>query len=189
MEKEVQLKDGELDIQYDDFRKQVLNINKPRTHRIRNSVGTYSAYKWIRKNKWLDIGQPISEHDFYTIVRHINDYLAECLSNGQDVILPHKLGRLEIRKFGARVELHNGVIKTNLPVDWDKTLKLWFEDEEAYKERTLIKMEEKEIFSIYYNRTKANYENKSFYTFQPNRQLKLLLKRNIKAGRLDAFLK
>lgn len=173
----------------DDFRRQVLRVNEPRKHKINNSIGVYDAYKWIRKNKWLDIGQPISEHDFYTIVRHINDYLAECLSNGQDIILPHKLGRLEIRKFGARVELHNGVVKTNLPVDWDKTLKLWFEDEEAYKERTLIKMEEKEIFSIYYNRTKANYENKSFYTFQPNRQLKLLLKRNIKAGRLDAFLK
>ena len=106
----------------DDFRRQVLRVNEPRKHKINNSLGVYDAYKWIRKNKWLDIGQPISEHDFYTIVRHINDYLAECLSNGQDIILPHKLGRLEIRKFSARVELHNGVVKTNLPVDWDKHL-------------------------------------------------------------------
>lgn len=171
----------------DDFRRQVLRVNEPRKHRINNSVGTYDAYKWIRKNKWLDIGQPISEHDFYTIVRHINDYLAECLSNGQDIILPHKLGRLEIRKFGARVELHNGVVKTNLPVDWDKTLKLWFEDEEAYKERTLIKMEEKEIFKVFYNRSRADYENKSFYSFEINRDLKRRLKHNIKSGKIDAF--
>ena len=31
------------------------------------------AYKWIRKNKWLDIGSPVSEHDFYKIIRGIND--------------------------------------------------------------------------------------------------------------------
>ena len=173
----------------DDFRKQVLRVNEPRKHKINNSVGVYDAYKWIRKNKWLDIGQPISEHDFYTIVRHINDYLAECLSNGQDIILPHKLGRLEVRKFGAKIELKGDTVKTNLPVDWDKTLKLWFEDEEAYKERTLIKMEEKEIFSFYYNKTKANYNNKSFYNFQFNRQLKQALKKNIKIKGLDAFLR
>lgn len=171
----------------DDFRKQVLKVNEPRTHRIRNSVGIYSAYKWIRKNKWLDIGQPISEHDFYTIVRHVNDYLAECLSNGQDIILPHKLGRLEIRKFGARIEMKGNTVRTNLPVDWDKTLKLWFEDEEAYKERTLIKMEEKEVFKVFYNKARANYENKSFYSFWVNRDLKRRLKHNIKNGRIDAF--
>lgn len=171
----------------DDFRKQILKVNEPRKHKINNSVGSYDAYKWIRKNKWLDIGQPISEHDFYTIVRRINDYLAECLSNGQDIVLPHKLGRLEIRKFGAKIELKGNTVKTNLPVDWDKTLKLWFEDEEAYKKRTLIKMEEKEIFRVFYNRSRADYENKSFYSFEVNRDLKRRLKHNIKNGRIDAF--
>lgn len=170
-----------------DFRKKVLKINGPRKHKINNSVGTYSAYKWIRKNKWLDIGQPISEHNFYTIVRHINEYLAECLANGQDVTLPHRLGRLEIRKFNAKIELKDGIVKTNLPIDWDRTLKLWFEDEEAYKKRTLVRMEEKEVFKVFYNRNKANYNNKSFYSFKVNRDLKRRLKYNIKNGRIDAF--
>lgn len=171
----------------DDFRRQVLKVNEPRKHKINNSVGIYDSYKWIRKNKWLDIGQPISEHNFYTIIRHINNYLAECLSRGQDIVLPHKLGRLEVRKFDARIELHDGTIKTNLPIDWDRTLKLWFEDEEAYKERTLIKMEEKEIFKVFYNKCRADYENKSFYSFEVNRDLKRRLKHNIKNGIVDAF--
>ena len=171
----------------DNFRRQVLKVNEPRKHKINNSVGVYDAYKWIRKNKWLDIGQSVSEHDFYTIVRHVNNYLAECLANGQDIILPHKLGRLEIRKFDSRIELHGNTIRTNLPVDWDRTLKLWFEDEEAYKERTLIKMEEKEIFKVYYNKSRADYGNKSFYSFEVNRDLKRRLKHNIKSGRIDAF--
>lgn len=171
----------------DDFRKSVLRVNESRKHKINNSIGIYDSYKWIRKNKWLNIGQPITEHDFYTIIRHVNNYLAECLSNGQDIILPYKLGRLEIRKFGSRIGLKNGVVKTNLPIDWDKTLKLWFEDEEAYKKKTLIKMEEKEIFKIFYNRSRANYRNKGFYSFRINRDIKRKLKYNIKSGRIDAF--
>ena len=76
---------------------------------------------------------------------------------------------------------------TNLPIDWDRTLKLWSEDEKAYKERTLVKVEEKEIFKVFYNRRNANYENKSFYEFEVNRDLKRRLKQRIKSGAIDAF--
>lgn len=171
----------------DEFRRKILKINGPRKHKINNSFGVYNAYKLIRKNKWFNIGKPISEHDFYKIVRTVNNKLADLLSKGHDINLPCQMGRLEIRKYDARITLQGDKVVTNLPIDWDRTLKLWSEDEEAYQKRTLIKMEEKEIFSIYYNRTKAKYENKSFFQFQPNRQLKQILKRNIKQGRIDAF--
>ena len=171
----------------DEFRRKILKINGPRKHKINNSFGVYNAYKLIRKNKWFNIGKPISEHDFYKIVRTVNNKLADLLSKGHDINLPCQMGRLEIRKYDARITLQGDKVVTNRPIDWDRTLKLWSEDEEAYQKRTLIKMEEKEIFSIYYNRTKAKYENKSFFQFQPNRQLKQILKRNIKQGRIDAF--
>lgn len=171
----------------DEFRRKILKINGPRKHKINNSFGVYNAYKLIRKNKWFNIGKPISEHDFYKIVRTVNNKLADLLSKGHDINLPCQMGRLEIRKYDARITLQGDKVVTNLPIDWDRTLKLWSEDEEAYQKRTLIKMEEKEIFSIHYNRAKAKYENKSFFGFQPNRQLKLTIKRNIKAKKLDTF--
>jgi hypothetical protein len=59
---------------------------------------------------------------------------------------------LELRKYDASIKIVDGKVKTNLPIDWDKTLKLWYEDEEAYKQRTLIKMEEKEIYKVHYNK-------------------------------------
>ena len=74
-----------------------------------------------------------------------------------------------------------------MPIDWDRTLKLWYEDEEAYKNKTLIKIEEKEIYKIFYNRNLADYTNKSFYQFNFNRELKKKLKYNIKEGEVDAF--
>lgn len=171
----------------DDFRKKVLKLDKPRQHKVNNSLGVYDAYKWIRKNKWLDIGRPITEHEFYTIIRQVNNLLAENFLKGRDIVLPHRLGTIELRKYETKMSFNNGKLHTNLPIDWDRTLKLWAEDEEAYKEKMLVKVEEKEIFKIFYNKGKANYNNKSFYEFEVNRDLKRRLKQRIKDGLIDAF--
>lgn len=171
----------------EDFRRKVLKLNEPRKHKVRNSLGVYDSYKWIRKNKWLNLPRPITEHEFYTIIRQVNNLLAETLLSGRDINLPHRMGSIELRKYDARITFNGGKVVTNLPIDWDRTLKLWSEDEEAYKERILIKMEEKELFKVFYNKRTANYENKSFYTFEVNRDLKRRLKQKIKDKAIDAF--
>lgn len=171
----------------DEFRRQVLKVDRPRVHKVNNSYGVYDIYKHIRKNKWFDIGQSVTEHQFYSIIRRMNNLLADALIHGHDIKLPCRMGTIEVRKYDARISIKDGKIKTNLPIDWDRTLKLWSEDEEAYQKRTLIKMEEKEIFSVLYNKTGANYKNKSFYEFAVNRDLKRRLKQRIKSGNFDAF--
>lgn len=171
----------------DEFRRKVLKVDGPRKHKVRNSNGVYDSYKWIRKNKWLDIGRPLTEHEFYSIVRQVNNLLAEVLLSGGDIILPHRLGTIELRKYDTKISVCNGRVVTNLPIDWDRTLKLWSEDEEAYKERALVKMEEKETFKIFYNKRNANYNNKSFMQFEVNRDLKRRLKQKIKDRAIDAF--
>lgn len=89
----------------DEFRRRILKVDGPRKHKISNSFGVYDAYKFIRKNKWFDIGGPVSEHDFYNIIRKVNNQLADFLSKGHDVNLPCQMGRLEIRKYDARITL------------------------------------------------------------------------------------
>lgn len=178
---------GVEDMTYEDFKSEVQHLNYSRKHKVTNSVGVYSAYKWIRKNKWLNIGRPLTEHEFYSIIRKVNDYLADSLVRGNDIKLPHRMGRLELRKYDARISFDGEKVKTNLPIDWDRTLKLWYEDEEAYKNRTLVKMEEKEIFKVYYNKHLADYNNQVFYEFNVNRELKRRLKQRIKEGKIDAF--
>jgi hypothetical protein len=172
----------------DEFSRKVLKLNEPRLHKIRNSLGVYDAYKYIRKNKWFSIGQKLTEHQFYSIIRGVNNLLVDSLLQGNDIVLPCRMGMLELRKFLPKYTLKDGKVKITLPIDWHRTLKLWSEDEEAYKERTLVKMEEKEIFQVYYNRAKADYGNKSFYEFKVNRDLKRRLAQRIKLGNMDAYI-
>jgi len=97
------------------------------------------------------------------------------------------MGTLEVRKRLGTVKIVDGKLVNNLPVDWDTTLKLWAEDEESYKNKTIIRLEEDEIFIINYNKRKAIYNNKMFYQFNVNRKLKQRLKELIKNNEIDAF--
>ena len=171
----------------DNFRREVLKVNKSRVHKVKNSLGVYDAYKWLRKNKWLDM-EPISEHDFYAIIRAVNKALAKSFLHLGSINLPLRMGEIILRKYHPSITSQDGKIKTNLPVDWDSTLQLWSEDKESYKKRTLIRLEEKEVFKVLYDKSKALYNNKSFYTLELNRDIKLSLKKQLKNGLLDAFM-
>lgn len=175
-------------LELEEFKRRVRKINMPRHYSVNNSLGVYDAYKWIRKNKWFNIGRPLKEKEFYSIVRRINQLMTEELLIDGIINLPQRMGTIEIRKFDAYIKLENGKVKTNMPVDWNKTLELWYEDEESYNNRTLIKMEEKEMFKIYYNKNNANYNNRAFYEFIFNKELKVRLKQRIKKGGVDAPL-
>ena len=171
----------------DDFRKEVLKVNKSRVHKVNNSLGVYDAYKWLRKNKWLDVG-PISEHDYYTIIRTVNKALIKDFLQSGTIRLPERMGEIVLRKYPAKITLQNGKVKTNLPIDWDATLKLWHEDKEAYDEKILVRYENEAIFKILYNKSTATYKNKSFYDFRPIRTIKKQISRLIKDNKLDAYL-
>jgi hypothetical protein len=98
------------------------------------------------------------------------------------------MGTLEIRKRPTRIAVVEGKLVTNLPVDWDATLELWYQDEESYNNRTLVRIENEEVFKVYYNKKDANYNNKSFYEFKPNREIKRSLTKSAREGNLDAFV-
>ena len=174
--------------EYEEFKNSIKKVSSSRTHRVNNSVGVYSVYKNIRKNHWYNIGRPLTEKEFYSIIRTFNKHIAEELSKGNDFTLPYKMGALEIRKYSPNITIKNGKLNTPLPIDWDKTLKLWYEDKESYNKKILVRSDVKEIFRLIYNKSKAGYTNKSFYELRFNREIKKKLKQNIKEGIVDAFL-
>lgn len=170
-----------------EFKRRIKKGNHPRTYKVRNSLGVYDGYKYYRKNKPDSKEYILTESQYFAIIRRINLHLIDELLLGHDVKLPKSMGTIEIRKYDRRVRLgKDGRIHTNLPIDWDKTLTLWYEDEEAFKAKTIVRMEEKEIFRVYYNRETATYNNQSYYEFLFNRTLKIRLKQRIKEGLIDA---
>ena len=173
---------------FKDFRKSMLKLNDKRHHKIKNSIGVRDICRMCKKNNKFKTVGSVSEHEFYTIVRTVNTLLAEELAKGNDVKFPMRMGQLEVRKFNTYVKLINGKIRTNRGVDWNATLKLWFKDDEARENKTLVKVESKEGFTIFYNRKVANYNNKSLYQFKPHRELLMAVKNNGKNGLIDAFL-
>ena len=64
---------------------------------------------------------------------------------------------------------------------------LLFKVEEAFNNKTLVRLPERNIFRIKYNKNTANYNNKSFMEFQVNRNIKMRLKQKIKNNEIDAF--
>lgn len=159
-----------------------------RVHKARNSWGVKDAFHYYRKVRPKESKYVLTDVEFLSIIRKTNDILRQLIIQGEEVTLPEKMGKLELRKKQTVVEFKEGKLKTNLPIDWNSTLKLWYEDEQSHKEKRLIRQETKEVFKVFYNKRRAEYPNKSFYQFHINREIKKGLKQKIKNGEIDALL-
>lgn len=168
-----------------EFYSSIRKLKEHRIHKIINSYGIKDYYNYYKST--YDSDYPITQSQYSNIIRRINILIGEEFLQGNDIILPCRLGRIEIRKYKPKIIIDYGKIKTNYSIDWNRTLKLWFEDEESRKNKTLVKIKEEEIFKIYYNRIIANYTNKSFYEFSINRKLKRELSKKIKNKEIDTY--
>lgn len=169
-------------MKYEEFRKLVQKASSPRQTKVSGSWGVYDAYKMIRKDKWEDTGRPLKEHEFYSIIREVNNLLAAEIVQGREIHFPSRMGKLELRKRESGVRLVEGKLRNTYPVDWDRTVRLWYEDEEARKDKTLLRNEDGTVYFVKYNKYNANYRNKEFYLFALNRKIKRALHDNIEKG-------
>lgn len=160
---------------------------KVRDYKITNSIGVYDLYKKIRKNHWYDIGRPLKEHEFYAIIRGVNKLLAENIVNGETVVFPEQMGKLELRKYPRGVSFVDGKLKNTYPIDWKSTNQLWSEDEEEHRKKTLLRYETPIIYNVRYCKENATYENKTFYQFRLHQKVRKKLKENIVNGKTDTL--
>lgn len=174
-------------ISFNNFQNNLLKRSSRKLAKVRNSFGVYDVYKLIRKNQWYNIGKPLTEHEFYSIIRAVNNIFAKEIALGNSVVFPQRMGMLELRKNERGVSIVDGKLKVTYPVNWNETIKLWFEDEKARKEKTLLRDEQRFVYKVKYNKYKANYDNKSFYEFALNRKIKKALKENINKKKVDAL--
>jgi len=154
---------------YKDFR--VKTINKERHFKVKNSWGVYDYYKYYRKNRPKDKKFILTEKQFYAFFRRVNQLLAEEFVRTQHLEFPNRMGELEMLQKKLRSFFVDGKLKTNRPVDWDATLKLWYEDKEACDSKLLVRRDAPINPRIRYSKATAIYVNRAFYEFVPNRFL------------------
>lgn len=158
----------------DEYIDSVKNVKNKRNHKIKNSIGTndfISAYVKLHK----DCDSTLIRQ----VIKRINQLSAKKIAEGHYLKLPLQMGGFEVREFDTYVRLQDGKVKTNRPIDWDATLKLWYSDEASKKNKVLVRKDSKKVYKVFYNRGKAKYTNKVFFTFVTNRGLKQLIKYNI----------
>lgn len=173
------------DKEYHAFRNKVQRAGQGKSYKVTGSWGIYDCYKLLRKNKWQGVDRPLKEQEFYSIIRQVNNLLAKEIGMGNTVVFPYHMGKIELRKYTPSASFVNGKLKLTYPIDWDKTMKLWFTDKEARAKKILVRFEEPSVFTVKYNRQSANYNNKHFYSFTVNNKIKQLLKENIKKGIIE----
>lgn len=172
---------------YKEFKIKLIRAEVPRKAKVRNSWGVYDSYKHIRKKHWYDIGRPLKEHEFYSIIREMNNLLAKEIVKGNIVVFPYNMGKLELRKFKPEVKIVDGKLKVGYPINWEETMKLWFNDEEARTNKILLRHEPEYIYHIKYNKFGALYENQCFYEFEVNRFIKQALAKSINDGKTETL--
>lgn len=174
---------------YMTFLKTIKKVKDKRHHEVINSYGIYDGYKYYRITKPKDKKYNITESQYFYITREINKKLGEAFVNGEDIKFPLRMGKIGLRKYDSKITYNPKLnkVETNLPINWHETLKLWWEDKDSYKIKTLIRVESKKLFKIYYDKATALYNNKFYYDFNVIRKLKIQLKDNINNNLIDAF--
>lgn len=158
-----------------------------RVYTINNSYGVYDYWKYYRKNRPKQRSYyKMTCDQYYKLLRRVNEYLIELLMKNAQVVLPNKMGELVVLKKAAKVVFdEKGKMRTNRPINWDATIKLWFEDPEAEKNKTLVRWDNDEIITIRYRKATAVYNNSPFYNLQVTRAVKRLLASHLVEGTLE----
>lgn len=160
----------------------------PKTMEIKNSYGVHDYMKFYRKTRPRSKEYVLTPQQYYKIVRTIGLKISEVLATGQPIDFPERMGRVTVRRYEAKLEFKNGKLVTSLPIDWKRTLMLWYEDSESKKKKTLIRCEDTDMYRFIYIKMLAAYNNKNYYEFKFNRFLKKKLIKNIKNKDVHALM-
>lgn len=162
-----------------------------RNHTIKSDYGSNDYFLFFKRNN------PKSEvlrKDYGSIIKEFNSHLRDGLSDkGADIVMPSRLGRVELRKIKTSVTIGpDGEIVNNLPTNWKATRELWKDNPVAKENNVKIRFTNEHTdgytFKISYLKSGANYKNKTMYKLRFNRLLKRNLSKSIFEGKIDAFI-
>lgn len=173
---------------YTEFINKIKKVKGPRHHSITNSIGIHDAMTYYRNNRPKESKFVLSPGEYYNIIRSINKRLGETLLKGTSIKLPYRMGSLYIQKKTREPKLDiNGKLIYRAPIDWHSTLKLWYDSQEDYLNKTILKTTDKIVYKFIYDKRLVQYQNHTVTQFNPTRELKHKLKQLVKRQSLDGY--
>lgn len=166
----------------------IKKVREKRNHKIKNSYGVQDAYKYYKKIRPKNNQFNLTQTQYSQIIREINNLLILSFLQGNNINFPKRMGTLYLVKNTTKLYNKKGKLRNTYPINWKKTLELWETDQEAYNNRSLVKDITKQVFKVKYDKSKANYLNKSVFDFKINRAFKLKLKECIIENKIDAYI-
>ena len=162
-------------LNFHDYDIQLRKVKEKKNKKYTNSYTTRDIFYIIQKNiKKLNI----TIETFSKIVKSINQRIAEKVIDGETVYLPSGMGRLSIGKSQVKIIKINGKYASTGIVDWKSTKKLWYEDEEAARDKIVIYFNQvkDDIFRFQYSKRNCRVKNLRYYVFRPHRKVKIQMK-------------
>lgn len=178
-----------MDKNFEEFKAKVQKRNAHRCNMIKNSVGVRQGFLFLQKRKWKDVGQPLTEKQFQQIIRSVDKALSNIFIDKKVLTFPYGMGVLEARSTSTAARYNaEGKLIIPKPINWDATLKLWFEDPEARASKTLIRSLQPSKIVIVYEKPEGPLVNKNYFTFYPNREIGRTLSIMLREGTIETFL-
>lgn len=177
-----------MDSNYLEFLNKKLKLSEKRNHRIKNSLGFFFFYRYYTKNKPKDSRYVLDEAKYALIINEMNKGVADALIENRTIKLPCGAGVFNIVKRKNHSWFSDdGKLLTTKKVDMVSTLKLWYEDEEAMLNKTLVRYDEEYMYRIVYNTHASRFKNKAYFHFSFNREIKRKLKNIVKSLGYDTY--
>ena len=145
-------------ISKEEFKSKLKNSKAEHHFKVKrkNSYNIRDYYLYYCKNKKR--GEHfLTEMQYSKIIGSVHKYLVKELLNSGIIKFPLCMGSISICKVPISTKLVDNKVKTNKWINWNKTLDLWYEDEQAYKKRTLIRFDTKYRFTVSYIKKDATH--------------------------------
>jgi len=145
-------------------------------HNLRTS---YKDYK-------IQVEEPVDIKIYISIVNGFMKFIVTKLFHRGEVMLPERLGNIDIIGHKPTVEIIDGEIKGLAP-DWAKTKQLWDNDNEAKINKTLVYHFNEDTAGVRYrfrwSKNRVMVSNKTLYSIRMCRANKRALSALVKQGK------
>jgi len=173
---------------FKEFSNKIKKASNKRVHKIKKSVYTIDGFYYYRKTKPDFKEFVLKDVEYLSIIREMNLLLLEELFENKFFNLPCGMGKIIIVKKKTRSWFDkNDKFSSNKKIDMHSTVRLWYEDEEARINKTLVRFDNEYLFKLKYVKTKPNYKNSTYYTINFCRSLKKKLSEIILNSDFDAY--